>query len=239
MSWLPAGVLGLFLGLLVYAAGDLPRRADPQAPASLHVSPVYIQRSYKDTKTPNIVTAVLADYRGYDTLGETLVILTAGLSVLLILPREQAARRRPMRERYENPVVEWVSRSMVPFIQIFALYVITHGHYGPGGGFQGGVILAASMMLLRLALGEEEEHRRFPPELAVALGISGLLIFFITGFLPVVSGAAFLDYAHLPGLGGSAAEMRYTGILIVEIGIGMAVWGILVTLFDHLLGRAG
>lgn len=126
---------------------------------------------------------------------------------------------------------------MVPFIQLFALYVITHGHYGPGGGFQGGVVLAASMMLLRLTSGEAYEHSRFPPELAVALGAGGMLIFAVTGFLPLIVGENFLDYAHLPIPGISGAELRYIGILIVEIGIGLAVWGILVTIFDHLLGR--
>lgn len=237
MRWLVLPVLGLFLALFVYAEGDLPRHGEAQAPASIHVSPTYIEQSVRDTKTPNIVTSVLADYRGYDTLGETVVIFTAGLAVILILPGGKTQRIRPMKERYDNPIVEGVSRLMVPFIQIFALYVITHGHYGPGGGFQGGVILAASMMLLRLTLGEEYEHRRFPPDLALALGTVGILIFAVTGLVPLAMGGEFLNYAYLPIPGGFGAELRYTGILIVEIGIGMAVWGILVTLFDHLLGR--
>lgn len=92
MKWIELLVLGLFLALLIYAAGDLPERGDPEAPASLHVSPSYIEGSIRDTKTPNIVTAVLADYRGYDTLGETLVILTAGLAVILIVPRIKTLR---------------------------------------------------------------------------------------------------------------------------------------------------
>lgn len=140
-----------------------------------------------------------------------------------------------MKDRYQNPIVEGVARLMVPPIQLFALYVITHGHYGPGGGFQGGVILAASMMLLRLALGEESEHRRFPPWLATTLATVGMLIFAVTGLLPLAFGGAFLDYARLP-IPVADAEARYLGILIVEIGIGLAVWGTLVTLFDHLLG---
>lgn len=142
-----------------------------------------------------------------------------------------------MRGRYQNPIVEGVSRWMVPFIQLFALYVITHGHYGPGGGFQGGVILAASMMLLRLSLGEEHEHRRFPPVLAIALGAAGMLIFAVTGLIPLVMGGNYMDYAHLPIPGLSGAELRSLGILIVEIGIGLAVWGTLVTVFDQLMGR--
>jgi multicomponent Na+:H+ antiporter subunit B len=141
-----------------------------------------------------------------------------------------------MRESIQNPVVEGVSRLLVPFTQIFALYVITHGHYGPGGGFQGGVILAASMMLLRLVLGEEYEHRRFSPTLATCVAAVGMLIYGVAGLLPLVSGGNFLDYAYLPIPGLSSAELRYHGILIVETGVGLVVWGTLVILFDYLIG---
>lgn len=85
-------ILGAFFALFVYAETDLPTRGDPAAPTRRHVTPQYIEGAVPQTNTPNIVTAVLADYRGYDTLGETAVILTAGLAVVLILPR--ATRRR-------------------------------------------------------------------------------------------------------------------------------------------------
>jgi multicomponent Na+:H+ antiporter subunit B len=186
--------------------------------------------------TPNIVTAVLADYRGYDTLGETAVILTAGLAVILILPA--AVRRRNENEEdtlYDNPIVDGVARLIVPFIQIFALYVITHGHYGPGGGFQGGVILAASMLLLRLTFGEQVEHRRFSPRAATVTAVVGMLIYAGAGILPLLEGGEFLDYAQLPIPGLHGPELRYMGIFIVEAGVGMVVWGTLVTIFDYLL----
>lgn len=141
-----------------------------------------------------------------------------------------------MRDRYHNTIVDGVARLIVPFIQIFALYVITHGHYGPGGGFQGGVILAASMMLLRLAMGEEQEHRRFSPTAAAALASIGILIYAGAGILPLAFGGAFLDYGNLPIPGLAGAELRSLGILIVESGVGMVVWGTLVIIFDYLLG---
>lgn len=81
-------VLGAFLAVLLYAEGDLPPRGDPEAPANVHVSPYYIERSLDETKTPNVVTSVLADYRGYDTLGETVVVFAAGLAATLVLIRE-------------------------------------------------------------------------------------------------------------------------------------------------------
>jgi multicomponent Na+:H+ antiporter subunit B len=141
-----------------------------------------------------------------------------------------------MHGKLENPVVEEVAGFLVPFIQIFALYVITHGHYGPGGGFQGGVILAASMMLLRLSFGEEVEHRRFSPTVASLMAAVGILIYGVAGLLPLAWGGNFLDYAYLPIPGLSSAELRYHGILIVETGVGLVVWGTLVILFDHLIG---
>jgi multicomponent Na+:H+ antiporter subunit B len=85
-------ILGVFFGLLVYAQSDLPNPHDESAPARSHVSPTYIEQSYSETRTPNIVSSVLADYRGYDTLGETVVILTAGLAVILLLPRNDRGR---------------------------------------------------------------------------------------------------------------------------------------------------
>ncbi len=72
-------------GILFHAGSQLPRVGDPQSPASTHVSPHYIANSHRETGAPNFVTAVLADYRSYDTLGETTVIFTAGLACLLIL----------------------------------------------------------------------------------------------------------------------------------------------------------
>jgi multicomponent Na+:H+ antiporter subunit B len=87
LNWMNGIVLALFFGLLVYAESDLPDAREASAPTRTHVVPQYIEQSYPQTRTPNIVTSVLADYRGYDTLGETVVILTAGIAVILILPR--------------------------------------------------------------------------------------------------------------------------------------------------------
>jgi len=89
LKWISAPIMILFSGLMLYATSGLPDHADPQAPANVHVSPFYIENSVKDTHTPNTVTAVLADYRGYDTLGETVVIFTAGLACVLILMKKE------------------------------------------------------------------------------------------------------------------------------------------------------
>jgi multicomponent Na+:H+ antiporter subunit B len=89
--WPALGIIAAFVGLLLYASTDLPDRADPDAPANQHVAPAYVEGSIPDSRTPNIVTAILADYRSHDTLGETLVIFTAGLACLLVLRRHDVA----------------------------------------------------------------------------------------------------------------------------------------------------
>ena len=75
--------------LLIYSTEGMPDWGDPQSPASRHVSPRYIEKSMEETEVPNLVTAVLADYRSYDTLGETAVIFSAGMAVILLLRRRE------------------------------------------------------------------------------------------------------------------------------------------------------
>jgi len=142
-----------------------------------------------------------------------------------------------IKQRYQSIIVRTVCSLLIPFIQLFALYVIIHGHYGPGGGFQGGVLLAVSIILQRLYLGREVSYQKFPPKLALALAAIGMLIFGLSGIIPMVTGGAFLDYAYLSIPWVHGAELRALGILIVEIGIGLAVFGTLVLIFDSLVGE--
>jgi len=94
-AWLPLAVVLVTGGALVFATLDMPRFGDPDAPIHRHVAPHYIIDSPQETGLPNMVTSVLASYRGYDTLGETVVIFTAGVGVLLLL----GGRRRDDEEQ--------------------------------------------------------------------------------------------------------------------------------------------
>ena len=142
-----------------------------------------------------------------------------------------------IKQRYQSIIVQTVCSLLIPFIQLFAIYVIIHGHYGPGGGFQGGVLLAVSVILQRLYLGKAVSYRKFPPTLAIVVAAVGMLIFGISGMIPLITGGSFLDYAYLGIPWVSGAELRSLGILIVEIGIGLAVFGTLVLIFDNLVGE--
>lgn len=140
-----------------------------------------------------------------------------------------------MTEGSESPIVILVSRTIAPFIQLFGLYVIFHGHYGPGGGFQGGAMLAASVILMRLCVDRTAEELQFRNVVATPLGIIGAIAFVVIGLVTVAAGGTFLDYSFLPLPWLSPAEIRSLGILLVECGIGLAVMATLVSIFDSLV----
>jgi multicomponent Na+:H+ antiporter subunit B len=139
-----------------------------------------------------------------------------------------------MIRRDESVIIDVVTRVMVPIIQIFAFYVIFHGHYSPGGGFQGGALLAGSVLLQRVVFGRDRSQGGFPSRLGIPFGILGVSIYFGTGLWAQLSGGNFLQYDALP-LGMDPVMLRNTGILLVEIGVGFAVMGILISIFDDLV----
>lgn len=142
------------------------------------------------------------------------------------------ARRTRMTSRYDSVFVHVVVKGVVPLVQIFAFYVITHGHYSPGGGFQGGVMLAASIVLLRISIGEES-YARFPREAGLALAGIGTLAFTLLGFASMLFGGNFLEYAYVvPGM--DPVDLRYWGIFFAEVFIGLLVWGALVAIYDAM-----
>ena len=139
-----------------------------------------------------------------------------------------------MKEFERDDIIVLVSRTLSPFIMLFALYVIFHGHHSPGGGFQGGTMLAAAVILIRLAAGSEIGRLQFPRKLGTPLGAAGVFIYFGTGLAAMLSGGRFLNYAFLPAP-GPAPFLRWLGILLVEVGVGLAVMGILTAIYDDLL----
>ena len=257
----------LFCGsLFMLCTLEFPDWGDPSAPASMHLSPYFIEQAVTDTAVPNIVTAVLADYRGYDTMFETAVIFAAGLACFFLLRsftkktrNERIFRHLPtgivlnIKEGGKTPddttkfervdshwtpndlIIKTTCRLIIPSIQIFALYVIAHGHYSPGGGFQGGVILGASIILLAISNDLRSTIRRMNERVSAMMAASGVLLYAGTGFLCLLLGASFLDYSVLaPFLQSSLVMARSHGILIVEIGVGLAVMAVMIWLYYNI-----
>ena len=170
-------------------------RCRPSAPLTSiinkHVVPRYLADTIKETNVPNVVTSVLADYRGYDTLGETTVIFTAGIGVMLLL---RGSRRRGPQGRGERTamsldlILRIGTKLILPFILLFALYVQFHGDYGPGGGFQAGVITAGMVILLAITFGLDAAQRIAPQALVERMIPLGVLIYAGTGIAGLAAG---------------------------------------------------
>jgi multicomponent Na+:H+ antiporter subunit B len=134
-----------------------------------------------------------------------------------------------------SPFLILGSRALAPVIQIFALYVIAHGHYSPGGGFQGGALFAASIILMRLTVGSAVAELHFPRSLDTPLSSLGALIYAAIGVAALAAGGLFLDYAAIPLPGLEGAPLRSMWILLIEVGVGLAVTATLVSLYDDLM----
>lgn len=267
MKFVALMVVGVCGVLLIYGTLDFPAWRDPNSPASTYVSPYYIQTAMKDTSVPNIVTAVLADYRSYDTLFETVVIFSAGIACFFLLrvfkektaPETRLYRHVPTgitirikkggklpsnTTDFERIDLEWVPydliikttcRLIIPFIQLFALYVIVHGHYSPGGGFQGGVILGATFILYAISHDLRSTFARMSERASVFFSTAGVFIYTGVGVVCLLLGRNFLDYSALaPIFGVDPVTARSHAILIVEIGVGMAVMAVMVSLYFNL-----
>jgi len=132
----------------------------------------------------------------------------------------------------DDIIIRTVSRVLVPFIQIYALYVIMHGHHSPGGGFQGGVILGASFILYLITHGLKDAKERMSELKAGFFSSFGLLIYSGIGLLCLIKGSNYLDYGRLSTLlKVIPAQARSLGILGVEIGVGIAVMAVMFSIF--------
>ncbi|MGY8688497.1 MAG: hydrogen gas-evolving membrane-bound hydrogenase subunit E [Verrucomicrobiales bacterium] len=232
-------------GLLLYATSDFPAWGNPLSPANASdLSQHYITETRVETEVPNLVTAVLADYRGFDTMFETVVIFVAGLAILSILKRPEDDDSHlliPVTERHEerDMITIITCQMIVPVIQLFALYVIAHGHYSPGGGFQGGVMLGASYILIALTAGLPEALERLSEQRALFLAALGVAIYAGTGLLCMFLGENFLDYHILSKVlpVASGIQARYHSMLIVEIGVAFTVMSIMFLIYAVLSSK--
>lgn len=141
-----------------------------------------------------------------------------------------------MINQTQSPIIEIAARGLAPIIQLLGTYVFFHGHYGPGGGFQGGVLLAAGVLLLRLGIGASNSQTQVASKTTVALCGLGAFIFAGTGLAAIYWGGDFMDYAFLPAPWLEGPDLRYYGILFVELGITIAVMTGLIAIYDDLLG---
>ena len=131
-------------------------------------------------------------------------------------------------------VLRVIAKMLIPLILLYGLYVQFHGDFGPGGGFQAGVIFAAGIILYGLIFGLDRARQAVPPAIVERLVALGVLIFAGVGVASLMLGGTYLDYdvlAHDPVHG------QHLGILLVELGVGITVAAVMITIFYSFAGR--
>ena len=134
----------------------------------------------------------------------------------------------------DQVILRVATKFAIPMILLYALYVQFHGDFGPGGGFQAGVIFATAMILYALVFGLKRTHEVIPSWVARVLAASGVLIFAGVGIVSLFMGGEFLNYsvlAHDPKHG------QHYGILLVEAGVMITVFGVMLTVFYFFAAR--
>jgi len=127
-----------------------------------------------------------------------------------------------------NLILRVVSKFIIPLIFLFALYVQFHGDFGPGGGFQAGVIFSAAIILYALVFGVDSAKQVIPPYVLRLLASLGVLIYASTGIATLLLGGNYLEYGVLAS---SQVAGQHLGILVVELGVGITVMSVMLIMF--------
>ena len=242
-------IVGVAVIILVALAGSflfpdiLPAVGDSNSPVNSYLSTYYIENSLADTGAHNLVTAVLADYRGFDTLFETCVMFLAGITALMVLSStakiDKAEKKKDEIHRisFSGTILDTAFRVIVPIIVIYAFYVLAHGESSLGGGFQAGALLAIAYMIDRIIPSFNNRLGNLTEEAAAATAGAGVFIYIVTGLLPMFNGGNFLQYEKLPLGAETAAQLHGAGIIMIEIGVVVCVMATIINILEVVLER--
>lgn len=225
---LPLFVVLVTGAALIYGTLDMPPFGHPDNPVHQHVAPRYIEESPKEVGLPNMVTSVLASYRGFDTLGETVVVFSAVIGVLSLLGVRRKKKKDLDSGLESHRVLHVIAKIIIPLVILFALYVQFHGDFGPGGGFQAGVIAAAAFILYALVFGLPKAFAVVGPKFLQWMASFGVLLYASVGLYSMYMGGHFLDYNKLAV--DPIAGQHY-GIIIIELGVGITVFAVMLNIF--------
>ncbi|WP_369282733.1 hydrogen gas-evolving membrane-bound hydrogenase subunit E [Oscillibacter sp. GMB15532] len=225
-----------FLGLYPLAAGLLcvvlifillstviyiPPFGQPGNPTNNEVSQHYLEKTVEETGASNAVTGMILCYRGFDTLGESCVLFLAVSSVMILLQRDrnntgERAQLRMKREDaaergHEDNILQKSAKLLIPFVFLFAAYVLMNGESSPGGGFSGGAILSGGLILYSVAFGPERLSRLLTRSLYSGVRVVGLMAYALTYGVYIFAGA-----------NGLSIDMEWM-MTVIELAVGLVV----------------
>ena len=222
-------VAGLFclalITVLLLTVNQLPTFGAKDNPTSNEVVSRYITKGLEETGATNIVAGMILDYRAFDTLGESHVLFIAATCVMILLrldsksKRNQEIRRKP--KKTEDPILRMAAKLLTPFILIYGIYIVLNGHLSPGGGFSGGAIIGAGLILMANAFGFEQTDRFFTRKTYSIITVAALLFYSAAKSYSFFTGANHLESGIPKGIPGAIVSGGL--ILPLNICVGMVV----------------
>ena len=229
------GVCLTMIVLLLYTVTTLPAFGDPNHPINNEVSARYIEKGLQETGAVNIVTGMILDYRAFDTLGESSVLFTAAMVVLFLLRKDKESARysqlaqtmdqNPHSDTYYEPkndiILQKTATILVPIVLLLGVYVVLNGHLSPGGGFSGGAIMGAGLILYVTAFGFDKMRRFFTYKTYQRVVLVALLTYALSKCYSFYTGANHIE-SVIP-LGTPGAILSSGLILVLNICVGFIV----------------
>ena len=214
--------------MLLLAVSWLPTFGEADKPVNNEVSARYIENGLQETGAVNIVTGMILDYRAFDTLGESHVLFIATCTVLILLrlDRKEDQETYGANDRLHEPKNDVI---LVPPIFIFGIYVILAGHLGPGGGFSGGAVIGAGLILYLNAFGFAKTERFFTARTYRRMSFCALACYSLAKSYSFYTGANHIE-SIIP-LGTPGAILSSGLILILNICVGVVVAGTMYTFY--------
>lgn len=212
-----------FIFVLLWAVSWLPPVGNAANPDNNEVSARYIERGLQETGAVNIVTGMILDYRAFDTLGESHVLFVATITVLVLLRKDKGKKEDNDRvyEPKNDTILQKVAFILVPMIMIFGIYIILNGHISPGGGFSGGSVIGAGLILYLNAFGFAKTERFFTEKTYKIVSFCALSFYCLAKSYSFYTGANGLE-SGIP-LGTPGAILSSGLILPLNICVGLVV----------------
>ena len=216
-------IAACIIGTLLLTVSHLPAYGQYENPVNNEVTERYIEKGMEETGAVNIVAGVILDYRAFDTFGESCVLFVAACSVMMLMKKDKEDKTEKLTNYNpkRDPVLKSFSMILVPFNLMLGIYVVFNGHLSPGGGFSGGAIMGASLILFSSAYG----YRKVRPIITEKL--IKIVTFVSLTFYAVAKGYSFFTGAnHLHSIinPGTPGRILSAGIILpLNIAVGFVV----------------
>ena len=214
----------VFAAFMLLTVANLPAYGSDDAPTVNVVAERYVEKGTEETGAVNTVAGMILDYRAFDTLGESFVLFTAMCAVTILLNRSGKRRwllQPDVVDYASDPIVAPMSKFLIPVILVFGIYILLNGHLSPGGGFSGGAILAAGLMLFAMVWGDAAASAVLRPRRLQTVVLCSLGFYCLAKSYSFYTGANHLHSVISPGTPGRILSAGL--ILPLNVAVGFVV----------------